>query len=299
MKFLLTGDMGFLGKRVKAALEAEGHEVAGFDYARGQNILDTEALAKSFKESACETVIHLAAVADLNFFREDAEGCRRINVEGTRNVLKCCEQFGARLVFAGTCCSYGNNGCHPTDEESPLAPTEPYAVSKMDSEVDIKKAGGSHCIMRLATFYGPGMRGALCPAVFLDLAHRGKTLNIHGDGKQTRTFTFVDDIVSGVFTIATSEPKYDVVNVTTTESVSVLQIAALAKEVTGNDVPIEHIKDREGQILKEEILNHRLKSLGWEPKTDFATGMRLSYEDYTKNGGWLQSAGVSGGKAAE
>ena len=298
MRILVTGSSGFLGKKLIKSLTGKGHECITFDYSDGQNILSKESLSESFKSSP-DVCVHLAAVADLNFFRKDPEGCERINIQGTKNVIDACARAGARMIFASTCCCYGNNNCHPSDEESPLAPTEPYAKSKQSSEADVLAAGPPHTVMRLATFYGPGMRPALCPAVFIAAAAKGETIFIHGDGKQTRTFTFVDDIVSGIVTIVESEPRYRIVNVTCEESVSVLEIAKLAMEVTGNDVAVEHVQDRAGQILREEISNARLRSLGWKPLTTFAEGMKRSYEDYTSSGGWLQSVGVSGGEAAK
>ena len=132
-----------------------------------------------------------------------------------RNILTLCEEYNVRLLFASTCCAYGNNDTHPTDETSPTCPTEPYAKSKKESEKDILKIGLPHCCMRLATFYGPEMRAALAPAVFIDKAHKKETIEIHGSGNQTRTMTYVDDIVNGIITIAETVPKFTIVNVTT------------------------------------------------------------------------------------
>lgn len=129
------------------------------------------------------------------------------------------------MLFASTCCCYGNNGIHPSDEESPIAPTEDYAKSKAISEQDILRDDPNkhHVIMRLATFYGPMMRPALAPAVFITNAYHGKTINVHGDGKQTRTLTYVDDIVDGIITIAMAgkNNKYSLINITNDEIVSV------------------------------------------------------------------------------
>ena len=200
-----------------------------------------------------------------------------------RNILTLCEQYNVRLLFASTCCAYGNNDTHPTDETSPTCPTEPYAKSKKESEIDILKIGLPHCCMRLATFYGPEMRAALAPAVFIDKAHRKETIEIHGSGNQTRTMTYVDDIVNGIITIAESEPKFTIVNVTTEESVSVLDMIKYAKNVTGNDVKCVNIEDRNGQIYKEVIHSRRLQSLGWKWKTSFEEGMRESYDFYLSN----------------
>ena len=138
--------------------------------------------------------------------------------------------------------------------------------------------------MRLATFYGPGMRPALAPAIFLDKAHQNKTIEIHGSGKQTRTMTYIDDIVNGIITIFENKPKYTIINITSEEITSVLDIVNHAKLLTGNDVPCINVKDRQGQIHKEIISSKRLQSLGWECKTTFREGIIKSYEYYKSNG---------------
>ena len=283
MKYLITGASGFLGKRLRRQLRQKNHEVFCYDITLGYNILHTDQLETTISDWKPDTIIHLAACADLNIYREKPEVSRKVNIEGTSNILKLCQKYNVRLLFASTCCCYGNNNVHPSNEESPLAPTEPYAKSKKESEEEILKIGLPHCCMRLATFYGPEMRAALAPGVFLDKAHNNQTIEIHGDGKQTRTLTYVDDIVSGIVTIAESKPKHTVVNVTTEEIVSVLDMVRIAKEVTGNDVEVEHVADRVGQIYREVISSKRLQEMGWEAKVTFDEGMKLSYEYYKKN----------------
>lgn len=190
------------------------------------------------------------------------------------------------MLFASTCCIYGNNECHPSNEESLTCPTEPYAKSKKQSEADIlsdQENPLGHTCLRLAFFYGPAMRKELAPAVFLMKAYANEPIQIHGSGKQTRTFTYVDDIVSGIVTVATNAYKYPIINITNNESISVLEIARMAQALTRNPVPLKFISDREGQIKNEEILSDRLKSLGWKPKVDFAEGMIKSYEYFLKN----------------
>ena len=237
MKIIVTGGTGFLGKRLCRKLKEHNHEIMSYDIVDGYDILNTSQLKQVFDNFKPDTIIHLAACADLNIFAKKPEISHKINVIGTRNILKLCDEKKVRLLFASTCCCYGNNDTHPTDEDSPTCPTEPYAQSKKESEFDIFKSvatnGMHHCCMRLATFYGPEMRGALAPAVFLDKAHNNETIEIHGDGKQTRTMTYVDDIVNGIVTITESDKKYLVVNITTEETVSVLDMVKYAKEIEG------------------------------------------------------------------
>jgi UDP-glucose 4-epimerase len=287
MKIIITGGTGFLGKRLCRKLKDHDHEIMSYDIVDGYDILNIQQLEKTFDDFKPDTIIHLAACADLNIFAKKPEISYKINVIGTKNILKLCDETNVRLLFASTCCCYGNNDTHPTDEDSPTCPTEPYAKSKKESEYDIIKSvannGKNHCCMRLATFYGPEMRGALAPAVFLNKAHKNETIEIHGDGKQTRTMTYVDDIVNGIVTITESDKKYLIVNITTEETVSVLDMVKYAKEITQNNTRVIRVEDRDGQIYKEVILSQRLQSMGWRPQIKFYDGMKKSYDYYKNN----------------
>ena len=283
MKIIITGGTGFLGKRLCRKLKLNGHNILSYDIVDGYDILNSEQLEETFINFKPNSIIHLAACADLNIFAKKPEISYKINVIGTRNILKLCQKYNVRLLFASTCCCYGNNDTHPTDETSPTCPTEPYAKSKKESEKEILEVGLPHCCMRLATFYGPEMRAALAPAVFLDKAHKNETIEIHGSGKQTRTMTYVDDIVSGIVTIAESEAKYTVVNVTTEEITSVIDMIRHAKNITGNNVECINVEDRDGQIHEEMIYSKRLQSLGWKWETSFEEGMKKSYDYYKNN----------------
>jgi len=284
MIILVTGSTGFLGRWLVRALRKKNHTVISYDLSEGCDILNKNQLETYCKNYKPDCIIHLAACADLNIFREKPNLSYQVNVIGTRNILRLCERYNVRLLFASTCCCYGNNNEHPSDEISEIAPTEPYAQSKVESEIDIISVGLPHCCMRLATFYGPEMRSALAPAIFLDRAHHEKPIQIHGTGKQSRTFTYIDDIVSGIITIVETEPKYIVINVTTEEMTTVLALVEIAKKITGNNVRLQYVPDRYGQILKENIRSRRLQSLGWKPKTTFINGMKKSYQYYLDNG---------------
>lgn len=282
-RIIVTGANGFLGKHLCQKLVNNCHTLYEYDITHGKDILNIEQLDETFRDFKPDVIIHLAACADLNIFAEKPEESYQINVVGTRNILNMCKNYNVRLLFASTCCIYGNNNTHPTNENSPTCPTEPYAISKKESENEILDVGFPHCCMRLATFYGPKMRPALAPAIFLEKAHKNIPIEVHGTGKQTRTMTYVDDIVNGIVIIAESEPTYTIINITTEEETSVLDMISHAKRLSGNNVDCLHIDDRNWQIYKEVIESKRLQSLGWKWKTSFEKGMQNSYESYLKN----------------
>ena len=284
MKIIVTGSNGFLGKQLCKSLQKNKYEIFKYDITDEYDILNLEQLENIFENFKPDAIIHLAACADLNIFVKKPEISYKINVIGTRNILELCQKYNVRLLFASTCCCYGNNNIHPSDEISLIAPTEPYAKSKAESEKDILSIGLPHCCMRLATFYGPAMREALAPAIFLDKAHKNEHILVHGNGEQTRTFTYVDDIVSGIVTLIENKPKYTIVNITTEEITSVNTIVKIAKDLTNNNIEIKHINDRDGQIYQEEIHSKRLQEFGWKATTNFKDGMKKSYDYYIQNG---------------
>ncbi len=134
-------------------------------------------------------------------------------------------------------------------------------------------------MLRLATFYGEGMRAALAPFVFLKKAMRGDPITIHGTGEQTRTFTHISDIVEGIARVLDRGITNEIINITTEEEVSVRTMAELVKSLTGSNSKIVFIGDRPGQIHKEEIKAEKAKRLlGWEAKIPFQEGLKQSYE---------------------
>ena len=284
MKILITGSHGFLGTLLVKDLH-EKHDLLCYDIINGDDITDPVRLRSAFQNFKPQTVIHLAAVSNLNLYHEDHNLGYKINITGTRNILNLCQEFHSRLLFASTCCCYGNNGIHPSDETSPLTPTEPYAQSKEISEKDVQQAGLPHCCMRFATFYGPNMRGSLSQGIFIDKIYRQEKIEIHGTGLQTRTYTYVDDIVKGIIAILESAPQYTVINITDDTPYSVLDTIRLLEKTMKKKAQIKFIKDRSFQILKEDISNQRLRSLGWKPETRYAEGLEKSYQFYLNNGG--------------
>ena len=284
-KILVTGGDGFLGQALINRLKKEGHEVESYDLVQGKDLLNREQLEKAIQEK--DAVFHLAAIADLNVSRECPLKNMEINVIGTINVAEACLKAGATLYYASTCCVYGNQKIHPSDEKSLPNPTEIYACSKLAGEHVIlgyaKTCGLEYNIIRFATIYGQGMRPALGVYVFFSQALNDKPITVHGDGRQTRTLTYIDDLTDGIMALFHSGIKNEIINVTTEEEISTIQMAKMIKKITNSKSPIIFISQRPGQTFREVVSAKKAKKLlGWQAKTSFKEGLEKTYKWFLK-----------------
>ena len=271
MRILVTGSEGFLGAHLVRELKRHDHEVVGYDLARGQDILDRKQLDAALH--GVHVCIHLAAIADLYIAEEHPEQAQRVNVQGTATVLEACDLAGVRLLYCSTCCIYGNNGVACSDETAPAMPTELYARTKLEGEHLIQGSRHSHVILRLATFYGPGMRQSLATWRFLHAALEGETITIHGSGEQTRCYTHVEDVCTGIIRVLEEPTASGIINISDDRSVSVNELAEISMKIVGHRVPTKKVKDRDGQIHHSAIDNTRLRRLGWAPRWTLEEGL--------------------------
>jgi len=277
MRILVTGSEGFLGRVLCMMLELNGHEVVPYDLQNGQNILDEKQLSSAL--SNCEACIHLAAIADLYEAESAPEKTYQINVEATNALLNLAEEKKTRVLFASTVCAYGNNGSLVNQEDSPLAPTEVYAASKVMAEALFRNRLEHHAILRLATFYGPGMRASLATSVFLRAIIHGEEVNIHGDGLQTRCYTHVEDIASGILAVLEAEAN-GIFNISTEQEVTVVELVQIISQLTGKEAKINYVEERFGQIFQSSNCTKKLQSLGWSPKYNLLSGLETCLLEY-------------------
>ena len=278
MNILVIGK-GFIGSALIKKLREKGHKVSTYDVVDGQDILDKEKLNKAVKNK--DLVYHLAAVADLNWARVHPIETMRINVEGCWNVAEACVKHEAKLFYASTCCVYGNQERHPVTEETMPNPAEIYACSKLAGEFVIlgfhRMYGLDYNFMRFATIYGEGMRSALGIHIFFGQALRGEDITIHGDGKQTRTLTYIDDLVDGIIKLQDSQIVNDKWNLTAEPEISALDMAKEVIKITGRG-KIVHVDQRPGQTFRESVSAMKMKAeVGWVAKVPFPHGMRKTY----------------------
>lgn len=280
MKILVTGGKGFIGSALVKTLQQKGHEVQTFDMVDGQDICNPKQVETAIHGK--DMVFHLAAVADLNWAREHPTETVDINVMGTANIAQACTTHGVFLQYASTCCVYGNQDRHPVDEDTLPNPAEIYACTKLAGENIIRgyhlMYGLSYNFLRFATIYGHGMRPALGVHIFFRQALLEEPLTVHGNGKQSRTLTYIDDLVSGIIATMEKGLKNEAINLTTEEEVSALEMAEMIRELTQSPSPIVHIEQRPGQTFKEQISAEKaLTLLEWKAKVNFRQGLEKTY----------------------
>ena len=286
-RILVTGGKGFLGNHLVKKLRRLGQDVETFDAVDGQDICNLEQIQEAVKGK--QAVFHLAAIADLNWAYDHPLETMKINVEGTWNVAMACLKARTKLYYSSTCCVYGNQPCHPSTEESLPNPAEIYGCTKLAGENVIKgihySFGLEYNLMRFATIYGSGAREALGTHLFLKQALSGEPITVHGDGLQTRTLTYVDDLIGAIIALYASGKVNDVWNLTAEEPISALRMAEDIKRITGSKSEIVHIPQRIGQTFHEEISAEKmLKEVGWKARVDWEWGMRSMYEWFISNG---------------
>lgn len=287
IRALCTGSAGFICSKLVDRLRQKGMDVQGFDMADGMDLRDEGDVEYAVRGK--DVVFHLAAVADLNQSRVKPIETMQINVEGTWNVANSCSRHGVKLFLASTCCVYGNQKVHPVTEETLPNPAEIYACSKLASENVVMgfhhTYGLEYVMMRFATIYGEGTRPALGTHIFLRQALNGEPITVHGEGKQTRTLTYITDLIDAVVAAYDSGKMNEIWNMTTEEEVSALKMAQDIKRLTGSKSEIVFIPQRVGQTMRESVSADKIRrECGWKAKVSWNEGIERMYEWFEKTG---------------
>jgi UDP-glucose 4-epimerase len=265
---LVTGGAGFIGSHLAEALAARGDRVRILDdlsTGRRENlrpdagfiqgsVTDRAALDKAMK--GVEFVFHLAAVVSVQQCLTDPAGSNEVNVTGTARVLQAAAAAGVRrVVFASSAAVYGDTPVQPKREDQPPDPLSPYAVAKLAGErIGAALPGVEFVTLRFFNVYGPRQASdspyAAVVPIFLEALEAGRPLPVFGDGTQTRDFTFVGDVVTGLM-IAAEAPDIDgdVFNLATGRAVSVVDMAHALGRAAGRSVQLEFKPPRPGEIL--------------------------------------------------
>lgn len=298
---VITGGAGFVGSHLVDSLLADGFRVTSLDNfgsGRPKNLEHVVSdrftsieydIREPFPEfDDVDYVFHFASRASPKDFASHAVEIALTNSEGTHNALSYAHDHDARAILASTSEIYGDPEVHPQTEEyngnvNVRGPRAPYDESKRFSEalavafrqqydIDIRT-------VRIFNTYGPRMRpddGRVIPN-FLSQALRGDDLTVYGDGTQTRSFCYVDDLVAGIRAFADADPEVaagEVVNLGNTEEIEIRELATVITDVIGadSDVVYEDLPEDDPQVRRPDISRAK-ELLDWEPNVSLEDGI--------------------------
>ncbi|MDQ4097191.1 MAG: SDR family oxidoreductase [Actinomycetota bacterium] len=303
MTVLVTGGAGFLGSNLVDALLREGHEVRVLDdlstgyrenvapeaHLIEGDVADEDLVRKAME--GVEQVYHQAAHRAVLRSVQDPLATDRANTHGTVTVLKAAVDAGVRrFVYASSSSVYGGTAPLPTSESAPMNPRSPYAVSKLAAEhycrVFAELYGLETVSLRYFNGFGPRQRpdsayAAVIP-LFIEALLAGEPPVVHGDGRQTRAFTYVDDIISA--NLAAGRAPADacrgqVYNVAGAERRSLLDLLEVLGGILGVEPNPVHTEPRAGDIRHSHAdISLARQSLGYEPKVTFEEGLQRTVE---------------------
>ena len=293
MTALVTGGAGFIGSHLADALAGRGEKVRILDdlsTGRRENLRpDAEFIEGSVADAGAvssavkgvEVVSHLAAVVSVQECLDDPVRANEVNAVGTARILQAAAAAGVRrVVFAGSAAVYGDSPVLPKREDLPPDPLSTYAVSKLAGEHLGRTAPGIEFVaLRFFNVYGPRQNpdsqyAAVVP-IFLRHLESGRPLPVFGDGSQTRDFTHVNDVATGLL-LAADRPGLHgrVYNLAVGRAVTVTDMAHALGRATGRPVEFEFRPPRAGEIL-HSVADVRLadRDLGYRARIPLDEGL--------------------------
>ena len=306
-RVLITGAAGFLGSHLCDRFIKEGYDVIGIDNLITGDLKNIEHLFK-LKEfefyhhdvskfihvpGTLDYILHFASPASPIDYLKIPIQTLKVGSLGIHNCLGLAKEKKARVLIASTSEIYGDPLVHPQSEEywgnvNPVGPRGVYDEAKRFQEAITMAYHNIHNIetriVRIFNTYGPRMRlndGRALPA-FIGQALRGENLTVFGDGSQTRSFCYVDDLIEGIYRLLLSDYHMPV-NIGNPNEISLKDFAEEVLKLTGSTVkiiykplPVDDPKQRQPDITKAKQI------LGWEPKVLRAEGLKKTY-DYFKS----------------
>ncbi|RMG11686.1 MAG: SDR family oxidoreductase [Deltaproteobacteria bacterium] len=306
MRCLVTGGAGFIGSHLADALVQGGHEVTVLDdlsSGKEKNVPEAARLvvqdvrnpyaADLIRQERPEVVFHLAAQMDVRRSVADPRFDADVNIGGTLNLLEACAEAGTRrFVFASTGGAiYGEQESFPAPETHPTRPVSPYGCSKASAELYLCYYGAEHGLswvaLRFANVYGPrqdphGEAGVV--AIFCGRLLAGEPCTIYGDGKQTRDYVYVGDVVRANL-LAMESAFVGPINVGTGVETDVNTLYATLAKIAGRDAAPEYAEGRPGEQRRSVVAIDRAREvLGWRPEVTLEEGLRTTYEWFAAQG---------------
>lgn len=314
--FLVTGGAGFIGSNIVEALLGRGFRVRVLDnFTTGKkenlifadkgdlvkeglveliedDLLDGETCAKACKDVS--HVFHHAALGSVPKSVEDPALTNDVNVTGTLNLLIAARDAGVkRFVYASSSSVYGNTGDAPKVEGQTPMPASPYAVSKLAGEqycrVFTEVYGLETVSLRYFNVFGPrqdpqSRYSAVIPK-FVGKALKREALEIHGDGEQSRDFSYVSNVVQANISAAFTEGiAGEVFNIACGKRITINAMVAQIEAIAGRQLPRSYVQPRPGDIrCSMADISHARERLGYRVEVDFREGLSKTFDYFSRN----------------
>jgi UDP-glucose 4-epimerase len=304
-RILITGGCGFIGSHLAERMKDDNEVVIIDDMSTGKtdnirdfsgditmersSILDVEAWSDEMK--GADYVFHTAAIASVFESLKQPELTHSVNVKGTKALLEAAVDTGVKMfVFISSAAVYGTDPALPKREDMRVEATSPYGESKIMGEwlcsEYSEKSGLKTVSLRFFNVYGTrqnlGTAYATVIPKFLNLMANNKVPQIYGDGKQTRDFVFIEDVVDGLSLAATKGAgKGEVYNIASGTETSINELVEELNEVLGKDIAPEHVAPVEGDIrFSYADISKARQKLGFAPKAVLKDGLKRIADFY-------------------
>ena len=305
-KVLVTGGGGFIGSHLVDGLLEAGHSVRvldNFSTGRRENLQHVaadvdvvEGDIQSYERvhnavRGCELILHQAALPSVPRSIQDPLTSTSVNVTGTLNVLLAARDEGVRrVVYASSSSVYGRAPGLPKQEDTRPEPISPYAVAKLACEGFCQSFGEVYELetvaLRYFNVFGPrqdplSQYSAVIPN-FITAAAGGRTPRIHGDGEQSRDFTYVENVVRGnLLAMEAAAAAGQVMNLACGDSITLNELVTAIGDIFGREVEADHGPPRPGDVRHSRADNSRAcELLGWSAEVGFREGLERTVEAY-------------------
>ena len=308
-RVVVTGGAGFIGSHLCDKLIALSHEVVCVDnFLTGHHtnighlpedrypnftLIKHNVSEHIHIEGNVDAVFHLASPASPNDYLKFPIQTLKVGSLGTHNALGLAKEKKARFLLASTSEVYGDPQIHPQHEEywghvNPIGPRGVYDEAKRFSEAMTMAYHRTHGlnvhIARIFNTYGPRMRiadGRAIPA-FITQSIRNEPISVFGDGKQTRSFCFITDLIDGLIKLMDSD-IHEPVNLGNPSEMTILDLAEKIIALTGSDSKIEHESlPVDDPKIRQPDIGKAKKNLGWEPEVSLEEGLLATIDDFRK-----------------
>ena len=299
-QILVTGGAGFIGSHLTPQLLAAGWKVTVLDDLSSgkreyvpqeaafieQDVRDADSLAKVFATNHFDAVVHFAAQTMVPVSLAKPVYDCELNVVATVELLEQCRIHGVRkVVFASSAAVYGDNQTLPLRETEPTAPMSFYGLSKHTVERYLnlyqQLHGLEYAALRFANVYGErqgdGGEGGVV-SIFTRLLRQGSSLQLFGDGNQTRDFVYAGDVAAAVVASLDSQVPSGTYNVSTGKQTSLLNLIETLSRISGEKPQVVRAQPRAGDILHSALDSNRLQQCSdWRPRMLLEEGLRRTY----------------------